>query len=166
MWLFYYEVIKLRRIFIFISLVFIIASSAVFVTGCIGDGVVSIKGVAFEWINAPPNATSQIYITNGKSDENIEQTLKNTLDNIPKGITKLPLENVEITVANPKYPHFNIVKVKSNSIGEFNDYGGAGPGKFKIRVKATEEGYQEVYKDATHDTISHVIVVLLVKNKN
>jgi len=133
-------------------------------TGC--DGGLSVTGVAFEWTNAPPDATSQIYTTNVKSGEDIKQTLNNTLDNMPKEITKLPLENVIITIAQTKNPDTYIMNTISNSTGEFIGGKIVAPYKFQIRVKATKEGSQEVYKDITHDTISHVIVILLVKNKN
>ena len=154
----------MRRIFRSIVLTIILVLSILFLTGC--DGGLDVTGIAFEWINAPPNATSQIYITNVKSGEDIKQTLNNTLDNIPKEITKLPLENVNITIALTKNPDSYIMNMLSNSTGEFSGGKIVAPTKFQIRVKATKEGYQDVYKDITHDTIGHVIVILLVKNKN
>ena len=124
----------MKLIFLFGGLTIILALSTMFLAGC--DGGLSVTGVAFEWTNAPPDATSKIYITNVKTGEDVEQALKDILDNIPKGITKVPLENAEITIAEPNYPNSYIVKTISNSIGEFVGNQTVSPYKFQIRVKA------------------------------
>lgn len=150
----------------------ILASFIIFLTGCgIGDGALKIRGIAYEWGNAPAGATSKIYIANVVPGEDIEPTLRSMLANIPSDISKIPLENVEISVWNKKTiettgDKYYYLKTTSNSTGEFDEWQIIGPGKMEIRVKASKAGYMEVFGDVVHDVFTHVIVAILVRKNS
>lgn len=161
--------IEFKSRILLVLLVGILMSFVIFFAGC--DPALGIKGIAYEWANAPLGATSQIYITNVVLGRDVEPILRSTLLNIPSDISKIPLGNVEIAVGNKqdietrgdKYYRF---KTTSNSTGEIDGFWIGTPGN-PFRIRASKAGYMETLEDIDvrqGDGFNYVVVAILVRN--
>ena len=130
---------------------------------CCGDGYIQVYGKVYEWINAPADATSKIYIGSKQKSEKFYS--RSIMDEIPTEISKMPLEGANVMVtgmAGPSSINFNMT---TNTTGEYHDgdmvSGGA---KATPVVEISKYGYLGVTGRLYHGGVStHEIVAILVK---
>jgi len=133
--------------------------------GC--DGLIDFEGKAFEWVDAPEGAQGMVFISKAirKLDDDgnydTEQSLQTLIDSIPKEIKVVPLGAVKITVESKEGGDETTF---SNVNGDFKHSSVTAPGNFKISLKASKDGYINVFGETEHDwEYVHVLVVILVK---
>jgi hypothetical protein len=152
-----------RRTFKIIALVaFLVLGSCVLPCGC-AEGVMEIKGMAYEWIDAPSVATSRIYIENSVLESDVEPTLKEMQENIASDISTVPLGDVKIAIG---------IKEVIEKLGEkyysretFSDFNGdiylhhMSPAiASEYLVKASKSGYMEVVGEAEPGDTGTIVI--------
>ena len=140
----------------------------VLVAGC--NPFIRLEGKVYEWVNAPENASSEIYI---------ETTsfpiigITNMIEGLNKDITKVPLGDVVIQVREKKETKVDgdegkYYEVNSDINGDFDYFSPTAPTQDQLIIKVSKPGYCEVAKEVTF--ISHgthyTIVALLVRQAN
>lgn len=123
----------------------ILVSISIFLTGC--DNFIDLKGIAYEWLDAPANATSKIYIRYPIYDEEIEPTLKKMVEDATDNISVEPLSGVQVAIGiksikaktASSYPY----KTTSDFNGEFKEDWVLGGVNGDYHVKASKQGYIE-----------------------
>ena len=68
----------------------------------IGDSAIEVQGKAYEWIDAPQDATSRIYIVSVVKYYDMIQELENLIENVNKDITVVPLKDASIKIGEEK----------------------------------------------------------------
>jgi hypothetical protein len=135
------------------------------------DGFLGIKGRVYEWINAPAEATSKIYIEEvGKASE-IEPTLEKMQENIAGDISILPGGYARIDIGLKSSIEEGggdyIWKTRSDSEGNIGDGWITAPGGKKLLVRVRKLGYMEVIGEVEQSGASNlVIIAILVKNND
>jgi len=162
---------ELKRRLPLLLLVGLLGLSTLLLTGC--DSYVGVKGVAFEWVDAPADATSRIYITSVANETDLDPALVKALATLPGTITKAPLQNVNIAAGDSsniqtKGDKYYWYRTSSNSTGEFEISKVTGPQRNPMRVKASKAGYMEAIGEAENVDYMFIlaVVVILVKNSN
>jgi myo-inositol-hexaphosphate 3-phosphohydrolase len=153
------------------ALILLLMTILLTIIGC--DGAIKIKGRAYEWINAPEGAQGMIFISEAdlridriEADPSlgIEPTLQRLVESVPEDITVVPLEDVKIIVESEKVGELTTT---SNGSGDFEYWRVTAAGRYQITITASKDGYIDVIGKTEHELVfAHVIVVILVKNKN
>lgn len=154
-----------------ILVVLVLALVGLLRSSCVsfGDGEIDIVGKAYEWVNAPKNSKSIIYIENASrlvyadNSTKAEPTLTRLIENIPENMKVLPLHNVDIRIDGPR---ISAIHVTSDGNGDFEYWEITAPGEWPISISANKEGYLEVFTETDHILeYTHVIVAVLVKKQ-
>ena len=154
--------------------VFLLTCSVLLSCECpipIGDSGIFVKGKVYEWINAPEDATSKIFIVSPGTYDDMIHELEILAENIKNDMTVIPVKDASIKIGEERDFKYSdhcrgcVIKEESDENGDF--YGeGTLPGfKFKFQVKITHPDYIEAAGDIEHgDYFDHAIVAVLVKN--
>jgi hypothetical protein len=153
--------IKVKHIFIPLIIVSIAASFTMFLTGC--DGVVGISGIVYEWVNAPANAESKIYID----------------QQIPDNIELIPIEAARVSVGPKDTAHKGdkwlwSYEATSDNNGIFKNGGVEDPAKTNYLLIIKKDGYFDAttefispsdkkYVNQADNQVNFVIKAILVK---
>jgi len=161
-----------RRPFVIVTLAALLVSVfCVIPCSCI-DRSLSVKGVAYEWIDAPSDATSRIYVENINLGRDVEPTLEKMLEDIASDISIVPLRGVKIAIGSKSSIekegeegyHYKLV---SDLKGNFEEFWRTGFVREQGLVKASKSGYTEVVEEVEFGgTDSLRIIVILVKEND
>jgi hypothetical protein len=119
----------------------IIALLAILSTSC--DGLYSVNGVVYEWIDAPPDVKGEIYVdVDAPTNRNI-----------------IPIADAAVS--------FDIyVPTKTDNDGAFESGGTCAPFRYMMKVKIEKEGYKTLngsFQHPSDEGFEHSMTIFLVR---
>ena len=160
-----------RRSFIIVtSVALLLLVFCVIPCGC-ADGTLGIKGIAYEWIDAPADATSKIYIEDVVLGREVEPTLERMRENIDSDISTIPLGGAIIAVGPKKGIEKRgeedyLWKTHSDLEGNVDEFWIIAPGKEQFLVRASKFGYMEVIGEVEHSGVSNLVIIVILVKEN
>ena len=137
----------------------------------IGDSFIGVKGKVYEWIDAPEDATSKIYIVSVDTQEEYIQELESLIENINEDMTVVPIKDASVKIGEEKDFQYTdcrscVIKEISDENGDFNGIGDLPAFNFTFQVRVTCPGYVEAIGEFEHgEKLSHLIVAVLVRSQ-
>ena len=152
----------------FVLLIWIIAA-LIPVIHCIpiGDSAIYVQGKVYEWIDAPENATSRIYIVSVIKYYDAIQELEKLIENINKDMTVVPVKDASIKIGEEKEFRNSdcrscVIKETSDENGDFEGIEPLPAFTFEYQVRVTCPGYVDVAGELENgEKTNHVIVAVL-----
>ena len=158
----------MKKSFTIIVLIAATLFMLVLVTGC--EDFVRLEGRVYEWLNAPENASSKIYI---------ETTsfpiigIANMVEELNIDITKVALEDAVVRLVEKKGAEIGEDKVKyyeanSDINGDFDYFSPTAPTQDRLMIRVSKPGYYEVKEEVSFSSpgTHYTIVALLVRQTN
>jgi hypothetical protein len=172
------ETLKAIGIAALIVTVIIVALAAFFLWNAdyskLGDKGYVVSGRAYEWKDAPHDATSKIYLVYYDTRGNIENTLEHVLAANINDINIVPVEDASILFGPKSWvedkgwgyfeSHSPYASDKSDKSGDFNVswFGSTRPEVFLIKI--SKSGYKEAVEEADMSSSNTMaMVAILVK---
>ena len=119
----------------------------------------------YEWVDAPPVATSEIYIVSIDDIEESNAQLVKILNSFYNNASVSPLEYASVELVE-KEGYFRF-KVNSETDGTFKQGWQIPHGKMEFLVKVSKPGYTEVVGELEKGSVSgHGILAILVRDNN
>jgi hypothetical protein len=141
-----WSILKISKGLCIKSVILVLVSCLLFLCACVGDNYYSFDIHILEWIDAPSNADSQVFV-----------------DSTPPGSFK----NTAVDNASVEVYLGNSIRMRggyTNRSGFFRYDGGGGPGEVvPFRVLAWKAGFQKA--ETSVKSGNHSIVFLLVREK-